>query len=68
MEIMGMLKALEWINKNSIPLPIKIYTDSMYVINTMTKNWKRNKKPQIAVKSDEVNSAWFELEKLHRNQ
>ena len=30
--------------------------------------WQSNKKPQIAVKSDEVNSAWFELEKLHRNQ
>ena len=43
MEIMGMLKALEWINKNSIPLPIKIYTDSMYVIGTLTLNWKMKK-------------------------
>ena len=43
MEIMGMLKALKWINKNSIPLPIKIYTDSMYVIGTLTLNWKMKK-------------------------
>ena len=43
MEIMGMLKALEWINKNLIPLPIKIYTDSMYVIGTLTLNWKMKK-------------------------
>ena len=43
MEIMGMLKALELINKNLIPLPIKIYTDSMYVIGTLTLNWKMKK-------------------------
>lgn len=43
MEIMGILKALEWINKNSIPLPIKIYADSMYVIGTLTLNWKMKK-------------------------
>ena len=43
MEIMGMLKALDWINKNSIPLPIKIYADSMYVIGTLTLNWKMKK-------------------------
>ena len=43
MEIMGMLKALEWIKQNSVPLPIKIYTDSMYVIGTLTLNWKMKK-------------------------
>ncbi len=43
MEIMGVLKALDWINKNSIPLPIKIYADSMYVIGTLTLNWKMKK-------------------------
>lgn len=43
MEIMGMLKALEWIKQNSIPLPIKIYSDSMYVIGTLTLNWKMKK-------------------------
>ena len=43
MEIMGVLKALEWIKQNSISLPIKIYTDSMYVVGTLTKNWKMKK-------------------------
>ena len=43
MEIMGMLKALEWVKQNSVPLPIKIYTDSMYVIGTLTLNWKMKK-------------------------
>ena len=43
MEIMGILKALEWVKQNSIPLPIKIYTDSMYVIGTLTLNWKMKK-------------------------
>ena len=43
MEIMGMLKALEWVKQNLIPLPIKIYTDSMYVIGTLTLNWKMKK-------------------------
>ena len=42
MEIMGMLKALEYIKDNNIPLPIKIYSDSMYVIGTITLNYKRN--------------------------
>lgn len=43
MEIMGVLKALEWIKQNSVSLPIKIYTDSMYVVGTLTKNWKMKK-------------------------
>ena len=43
MEIMGMLKALQYIKTNEIPLPIKIYTDSMYVIGTLTLNWKMKK-------------------------
>lgn len=43
MEIMGMLKALEYIKSNDLQLPIKIYTDSMYVIGTLTLNWKMKK-------------------------
>ena len=43
MEIMGMLKALEYIKSNELQLPIKIYTDSMYVIGTLTLNWKMKK-------------------------
>lgn len=29
--------------------------------------WQSNKKPEPAVKSDNVNSDWFELEKLHKS-
>lgn len=29
--------------------------------------WQSNKKPQPALKSDNVNSDWFELEKLHKS-
>jgi len=47
MEIMGMFKALEWVKQNSIPLPIKIYTDSMYVIGTLTLNWKMKKNTDL---------------------
>ncbi|WP_345978558.1 4Fe-4S binding protein [Sulfurimonas sp. HSL3-2] len=30
--------------------------------------WQSNKKPDIAVKSDDVNTKWFELEKRHKEQ
>mgnify|MGYP001185574194 FL=1 len=39
MEITAVIKGLEQFPKNS---SVKIFTDSEYVINTMTKNWKRN--------------------------
>jgi ribonuclease HI len=42
MEIMACIKALEWIKAKEIKECI-LYTDSMYVIGTMTLNWKRKK-------------------------
>lgn len=39
MEITAVIKGLEQFPENS---SVKIFTDSEYVINTMTKNWKRN--------------------------
>lgn len=30
--------------------------------------WQSNKKPDIAVKADDVNTKWFELEKRHKEQ
>lgn len=42
MEIMGSLKAIEWCIENDIK-EFTIITDSMYVIGTMTLNWKRKK-------------------------
>lgn len=42
MEIMAMIEALKFIKLFSRPVPIKIYTDSMYVIGTITKNYNMN--------------------------
>ena len=42
MEIKASLEAMLWMKSNNIKSAI-IFTDSMYVINTMTKDWKRNK-------------------------
>jgi ribonuclease HI len=42
MEIMAMIKTLSWLKNYSISIPIKIYTDSMYVIGTITKNYNKN--------------------------
>lgn len=39
MEITAVIKGLEYFPEKSL---VKIFTDSEYVINTMTKNWKRN--------------------------
>ena len=42
MEIMAMIKTLSWLKNYSISIPIKIYTDSMYVIGTIIKNYNKN--------------------------
>lgn len=44
MEIMASLQAMLWLKENKLNEAI-IYTDSMYVIGTMTLNWKRKKIP-----------------------
>lgn len=41
MEILGVLEALLWLQENLITTAT-IVTDSMYVIGTITKGWKRN--------------------------
>ena len=42
MEILGCLIALEWILKSE-KLDFNIYSDSQYVICTLTKGWKKKK-------------------------
>ena len=48
MEITAVVQSLEYIKKyyNDID-PIEIVTDSQYVINTMTKGWKKNKNTDL---------------------
>lgn len=51
MEITAIIQALLAVNTNE---PITIKTDSQYVINTITKGWKRNKNKDL----------WDQLDKL----
>jgi|TARA_Y100000996_G_scaffold414724_1_gene406529 ribonuclease HI len=44
MEITAVIEGLKQISKKT---PVKIFSDSTYVINTMTKNWKRNKNKDL---------------------
>jgi ribonuclease HI len=50
MEIMGVLQALKWAKGKEII----IFSDSMYVIGTMTKNWKRKKNADLWTLMDEA--------------
>lgn len=51
MEIQAALEACKWAKESGFTT-ITLYTDSMYVIGTMTLNWKRNKNHDL----------WLELE------
>ena len=44
MEVTAVIEALKEIAKES---EIVVYSDSTYVINTMIKNWKRNKNKDL---------------------
>lgn len=56
MEITACIEAIEWLIDQGIN-EAEILTDSMYVIGTMTKNWKRNKNHDL----------WKILDKLVSN-
>ena len=52
MEILAVIEALKALKRYD--LPIEIYTDSQYVVGTMTQNWRRNANHEY----------WFELDQL----
>ena len=55
MEIVAVLKALYWLKEvGKLNEEIIIYTDSMYVIGSMTKNWKRNKNVDLFTELDNI--------------
>lgn len=55
MEITAVLKALYWLKEvGKLDEDIIIYTDSMYVIGSMTKNWKRNKNVDLFTELDNI--------------
>ena len=51
MEITSVIKGLQYIKKYTNE--VEILTDSLYVINTMTKGWKRNKNQELWNQLDE---------------
>lgn len=53
MEIVSVIKALEWCKSNNIK-EVEIVSDSMYVIGTMSQNWKRNKNNDLWEILDEL--------------
>ena len=53
MEILAAMEACKWAKERN-KLDITIFTDSMYVIGTMTQNWKRKKNVDLWIEFDEV--------------
>lgn len=53
MEIQAVLEACYWLKENNLR-ETTLYTDSMYVIGTMSKNWKRNKNTDLWLLLDEA--------------
>lgn len=53
MEIQAVLEACEWCKAYNI-LEFTVYSDSMYVIGTMSMGWKRNKNNDLWDQMDEV--------------
>lgn len=48
MEIQAIIEAVKYLKQNDVNEAI-IYSDSMYVIGTMTKNWKKTKNTDLWV-------------------
>lgn len=53
MEVQAAMEACEWCKAHNIT-EFTIYSDSMYVIGTMTLNWKRKKNIDLWVQMDEA--------------
>ena len=52
-EIQAAIEACKWARSQNYK-EFTIYSDSMYVIGTMTKNWKRNKNNDLWIILDEI--------------
>jgi ribonuclease HI len=46
-EIYACIAALKYVKNNNITEEVTIFTDSMYVVGTVTKNWKKNKNTDL---------------------
>lgn len=66
MEITAVIKALYWLEENKKSSEdIVIYTDSMYVIGSMTKNWKRNKNIDLFDELDQIYNKFKSILFMH---
>lgn len=54
MEMMAILEAVKWCNKNVGSEPVSLYSDSSYVLNSITKGWKRKANIDIWVEMDKA--------------
>ena len=62
MEMMACILALESIKTSS---EIILYTDSMYVVGTYTKNWKRNKNLELWQRFDKAIAKHIHVQFYH---
>lgn len=53
MEVVSAIEALKYLKKENI-ISFTLYSDSMYVIGTMSLNWKRKKNVDLWMQMDEL--------------
>ena len=66
MEMMAMIKAMEWLHKNInkgelADIKIIIYSDSNLLVSTLNKGWKRNVNKDLWAEIDKLR-AWLHIE------
>lgn len=52
MEMMAIIRALQWIQKNDPKSAIEVFSDSSLIIQSLTKNWKRKKNLDLWLELD----------------
>ena len=71
MEMQAIIKALHWANQNGYK-DVEIITDSMYVVGSMTMNWKRKKNIDLWEIMDTisggVNTTWTHVKGHNGNK
>ena len=71
MEMQAILKALHWADQNGYK-DVEIITDSMYVVGSMTMNWKRKKNidlwEMMDIISGGVNTTWTHVKGHNGNK
>lgn len=64
MEIQAVIEAIKYMNTVDVK-KFTIYSDSMYVIGTMTKNWQKKKNVDLWVELDNIIKPDTEIEWKH---